>query len=394
MIPFNKTFIILVLIFTVTAVHSFAQFSVKILNESFNSNAMRWDIRNDEYAEMDIQLGKYTILNKTDGTAITSTIESPHIQYDGFHIKAKISKIKGIENNGFGLVWGSADASNEFEFVISANGYFKIVKWEQGQKKDLIEWTYQTAINKWDFNTNELMIESDGIYYRYYINDTYVALTNYSRPFGNRLGFVLNENIEVEIDEFIIENVTKSVFTEQVSSSFQDVKFGKIEFESLKHGNVLYYNDTARLNIELIKSGNTAIKDLMLIIKTDQNENNILFNSLHIIELDKKSTNKFVSVELVTDESVKSQSINFTIQIKTPENELIDVENMHVQAVGISSYTNDYTNYSYKPDNQNNNQGNNSNQGSQVYQNSTGCAKSCVWSGLISVLIGVILTIL
>jgi hypothetical protein len=367
------------------------QFSVKILNENFNSNAMLWDIKSDEYSDMDIRYGKYTIVNKSEGTAITSTIESPHIQYDSFRIKSKLSKIKGLENNGFGLVWGSADANNEFEFVISANGFFKIVKWEQGQKEDLVGWTYQSAIQKWDFSNNELKIESDGVYYRFYINDTYVAVVQYTRPFGNRLGFVINENIEIEIDEIIVENIGKSAFSEKVNANNYDLQISSVDLECSKPGNVLYYNDTALLKIEIANNTNILVKDLMLTFETAQSTNNLIFNPQVMISSVIPNDKSFVIVEIIADENIKSQEINLKISLKNALKNEIDSKTTDIQVIGVSNYSNNY----YKPESQNSyNSENDIKQNNNTMQNTAGCAKGCVWSGILSVLLGLILTLL
>ena len=122
----KQAFLILCLILQTLA--SLGQFSVKIVNENFNSNMMHWDIHKDENSEMAIQNGKYMLSCLKEGTAITSSIEVPHLQSKNYSITASFLKLKGIDDNGYGLVWGSMDANNEFEFVISGNGQFKIIQ--------------------------------------------------------------------------------------------------------------------------------------------------------------------------------------------------------------------------------------------------------------------------
>jgi hypothetical protein len=180
-----------------------------------------------------------------------------------------------------------------------------------------------------------------------------------------------------------------------VNINYQDVQLGRIDFISQKHGNTLYYNDTAVLNIEIVNPGNRVVKDLILSIDAAQNTNNLLFNSIVMINLDKSMINKQVSIEIIADETIKNQSMNFNISLKNPEKNILDAENISFQTIGISSYSNDYTTNTYQPESQNNyNPDSGTTQNSQFNQNATGCGKSCVISGLVSVLIGVILTLL
>jgi hypothetical protein len=381
----KKLKIIIILFYLITCFNNmWAQFSVKILNEDFSSNAMRWETRKDSSSEMEIKDGKYLLKNKLDGTALSSTIDMPNLQPENFRIIATISKNKGIDNNGFGLVWGAKDMNNDFEFVISSNGYFKILKWENGQKEDIIDWTYHSAINKWDFSRNELKIECTSEIMRFYINGTYVAATKYFKPVGQKIGFILNETMEIEAYNIIAENFTKNI-SEETKTGIPTIQIAKVELSGNETFNVVKVGEKANLNIELSNTGVDTAKDLILSILTKDSTNGLTYNQTSMIDEIKPGETKQVTVPIEVDENTLEQNVTLNLELTTVNKTTIDTDNFYFETkVPVSSNkpdnnTSNSNPYNYKPGYQ-----------KDDYDN---CTNGCISTGVATLVTAILMAI-
>lgn len=381
---------LLVFFLLIIALKAYGQFSVKIINENFNSNMLRWDIKNTELSEMELSNGKYTISCKKEGTAITSVIEAPHLQFTNYRISASLSKLKGIDDNGFGLVWGSKDENNELEFVISGNGQFKIMKWEEGMKTDIVGWTYSMAINKWDFSKNDLMIESSENLLRFYINGTYVAASKDLAHLGNKIGFVLNEVMQVQVENLVVENLTETIA--QNYGDANNLLIKNISYSGAKV-NEISYNETGYFNIELSNSSTAPIKDIAITIKAPDESVGLEFNTLTMVDEIAGNGTKTINIKLVANEEVITQNNNFYIQLNTYDGKIIDSRNINIRSVGLGSYYSNNNNYQK---NTTNNTTKNQNYENKKYNNnsSDACTKGCSGIGLLSLITALIIAIL
>ncbi len=381
-----KKYFVTILSFCLLTNYSYSQFSVKIINENFTGNSMGWEIRQDEFSEMNLSGGKYSLSNKSEGMAITSTIELPHLQDKNYRISAKLSKIKGIDNNGFGLVWGSTDANNEFEFVISGNGHFKVLKWEQGKKTDLIDWTYHSAVNKWDFSNNEIAVENSEGLFRFYINGAYVALLKAQELFGKKTGFVLNENMIVEVDEFIVENLMPSVFEEQISSN-ADISINSFKLIGQSGVNIVSTDEFAKFEILVENKSNYPAKDLQLTLLPEKSTDGFLYNQLSMIDVLLPADQKTITLTLAVDENMNTQYEDFTLKLLDKNGQVIDSKTIKLEISKSSVVYNqdsntddnnaDYLNPYYQQDNE-----------------MESCSSGCIGTGLISIITAIILALL
>ena len=370
-----------------------SQLSVKIVNENFNSNMMRWEVESNDLSEKELASGKYTISCKKEATAITSTIEVPHLQFSDYRITASLSKLKGIDDNGFGLVWGAKDENNELEFVISGNGQFKVMKWEDGRKTDLINWTYSSSINKWAFSLNVLKIESKDKVLRYYINDSYIAATNDLQQMGNRVGFVLNETMQVEADYLLVENLAPS-FTNSTAKP-DNAEISSVRFSGNKTANELYYNETAYIQVDITNHSTSSVKDLAIIIEGNKDLTGLEINPLTMIEEVGANSTKTISIKISADENIPDDSYLFNIKLVSLENKAIDAETLSLKTVGLSSY------YANKTDNETNTTNENpyynpdDNKKKKTNNNSgDACTKGCSGAGLLALITALVIAIL
>lgn len=387
----NKPTLILLIILAGT-LKSYSQFSVKIINENFNSNMLRWDIKNTELSEMDLSNGKYTISCKKEGTAITSVIEVPHLQFTNFRISTSLSKLKGIDDNGFGLVWGSKDENNEMEFVISGNGQFKIMKWEEGIKTDIVGWTYSMAINKWDFSKNDLMIESSENLLRFYINGTYVVATKELAHLGDKVGFVLNETMQVQIENLVVENLTEVVT--QSPGDINNLTIKDVKYSGSKE-NEISYNETGYINVELYNSNTAPIKDIIITIKAPDETAGLEFNTITMVDEVAGNHEKTFAIKLIANEEVLTQNNNFYVQLSTFDGKIVGSGNISIHSVGLGTYySNNKTNANNPTDNTTNNRQSYENRKYNNNSSSDACTKGCSGIGLLSLITALVIAIL
>ncbi|NJO89616.1 MAG: hypothetical protein HC831_12205 [Chloroflexia bacterium] len=181
----------------------------------------------------------------------------------------------------------------------------------------MVAWTYSRAINKWDFSSNNLRIENKDKVLRYFINNEYVAATIDVAQLGNRVGFVLNETMQVEVDNLIVENLAPG-FNQKFGSP-EDVKISQVKFSGGRvtddiYSNELYYNETANIQVELMNIGSETVKDLVISIETNEQLSNVDYNPVHMVDEIPAKGNKIVIIKLSASEDVSDN--NYTLNIK------------------------------------------------------------------------------
>ena len=107
--------------------------SKTILFEGFNNKNNPWSEINssDNYAS--IQNGDYIIERKISSGGYAPTISKYIDTKRDFSITAQIKKVSGVNNNGFGIVFGRKDTDNQNQFFISSDGSYIINKTVNGK---------------------------------------------------------------------------------------------------------------------------------------------------------------------------------------------------------------------------------------------------------------------
>ncbi len=174
--------------------------SKTVMYDSFYSNRNQWAISNTDDIELKIKNSKYYFSHKRDKKGWSSTLNKFINTNRNFKIEAKIEKISGIKDNGFGLIWGREDASNQNQFTITASGSYSIDKYKNGDFTAIKGWTKSSAIKKGNYATNTLTILKEGNRLKFYINDEYLFSKNFEDFYGNRIGFIVFERQKIAID--------------------------------------------------------------------------------------------------------------------------------------------------------------------------------------------------
>lgn len=173
--------------------------SKTILFDGFTNNKNNWSTTNSSSADVYVANGNLTINHKRSSGGWAPTIYKYINTSRDFSITAQFKKVNGVQNNGYGLVFGRKDNDNENKFFITSGGSFIVSKEENGSRTYLKNWTKSSAIKTGIGQLNSLKIEKKGNTVKYYINGTWVY-TNYSPKFyGSRVGFIVYDVQRIDV---------------------------------------------------------------------------------------------------------------------------------------------------------------------------------------------------
>ncbi|PWG04373.1 caspase family protein [Polaribacter aquimarinus] len=170
-----------------------------IVYDSFYSNRNNWAISNGEKASLEIKNSKY-YFQYTGDKGWTTTKGFNFDTSRDFKVEASFQKVSGVKNNGFGLVFGRKDGSNQHQFLINALGSYSIDKYEDGNLNTLVNWTKSSSIKKENYSTNILKIEKRGSKFYYFVNNSLVHTASYMKVYGNRYGFSIFDPQKIAVD--------------------------------------------------------------------------------------------------------------------------------------------------------------------------------------------------
>lgn len=162
-----------------------------VLFEGFNNNENNWATINNENATLEIKNGDYIFDHKRENGGWNSSITKKIDINKDFKILAQVKKISGINNNGFGIIFGRKDSDNQNEFFITSGGHFMIKYNENGEAKYEKNWTKSNHIKTGDNVLNYLKIEKNSSSYKFYINNNLVHTSYSTRFFGDNIGFIV-----------------------------------------------------------------------------------------------------------------------------------------------------------------------------------------------------------
>lgn len=175
-----------------------------LLDEEFQNNVNHWDISSGADVDENIRNGRYVFEEKRPEGSRLSTVSLDIPEHKDFTIESSFTKVSGVDNYGFGLVWGLKDSQNFFHFLITGNGHYLYGKCVNGTYNESVDWTPSDAIN--DYNArNKLTVRKSGSSVSIFINDTYVNTFPFESFFGNGVGFVNHHPKNMEIENLIVK---------------------------------------------------------------------------------------------------------------------------------------------------------------------------------------------
>lgn len=176
-----------------------------VFYDDFITSDNKWYTGSDEQWEFKIHNGKYVLNGKNingGGNIVTNEIILD--ENKDFEIEAIIHKVSGVNDRGYGIVWGYSDNANFNQFSISGTGYFSISSFTDGFKRSYYPWTPSDYINKDNMSTDTLKIKRIGGMLYYFVNDGYIAKTKNLKFHNNYIGFNIYNNQKIEVDRLIV----------------------------------------------------------------------------------------------------------------------------------------------------------------------------------------------
>lgn len=183
-------------------------------SESFSANNNGWTIDDNQYINFNIYNGKYYLEHKLEKGGYSSTFARSIDTQKDFEIVTKIDKISGVTGTSYGLVWGRS-SGNSFRFLITANGYYKVVRTVDGKEQKIISWIKTPYVKKGNGSSNTLKVKKRNNRYTFYINDNYVNEADFEPFYGDYIGYVLYNKQKIAIDYLDVKynsiNSTKKI---------------------------------------------------------------------------------------------------------------------------------------------------------------------------------------
>jgi len=175
-----------------------------ILFDGFTDNKSDWSTSDTEKASLKIENGDYIFDHKRDINGWSSSKEIKIDTKRDFYIIASFKKISGIQNNGFGLIFGRKDNNYEYNYVITGGGSYGIWDWNDGKSSYMNSenktWSSSSAIKTGDGAYNTLKIEKKGSTLKFYINNTLVDSPSFREFYGDRIGFVVYKRQKIAVN--------------------------------------------------------------------------------------------------------------------------------------------------------------------------------------------------
>lgn len=179
---------------------SFVNLNAQLKYEvDFNSTSADWKANNTDVYKTSYTGNKYRIEHYAEASSYSFWKSVPIYYEKDFTIESAITQTDGVDNWGYGLLFGGSDANNMYAFTISSNGQFVIYKFDAGKYSALKGWqkTDKTLPMK---SENILKISQKNKRMSFYVNNSLVWDTTALPNFGNNIGFTLSSKLSIEVD--------------------------------------------------------------------------------------------------------------------------------------------------------------------------------------------------
>ncbi len=165
-----------------------------IFDERFNNTHEAWNTADTDDYSTKHEAERYIFEHlRPQGSWMVWKQCGAYLEKPKFHIHVYVQKLIGIDNNGYGLLWGLENANNCHEFSISGDGHFRIAKYKNGEHIVIIAWTRTEVIHQYNsLNLLEIKRENDLMYF--FINSILVHTHNaaeLTQMVGDKTGFIV-----------------------------------------------------------------------------------------------------------------------------------------------------------------------------------------------------------
>ncbi len=198
----KKIFVLFTILLINIPTNILSQANNVLVEDNFSDNYYKWWTGRSNIARAYIARGEY-ILSYSGHKSWSSNINVRLNRKDDFIIEAKLSRMSGTYENGYGITWGKGKRGY-YNFIITHKGRFYIRKVERGRRgKYLVNWKTTPYINR-TVSTNKLRIQKKGKELMFFINGKLVAKIQNQPFFGNQIGFMMYKQQQIAVDYMVV----------------------------------------------------------------------------------------------------------------------------------------------------------------------------------------------
>ena len=314
----------------------FAQEKYSLIEENFSDNSNKWWIGRSPVGKCEIAHGEY-VMNYKGDKSWASNIDVNLDPTKDFIIEAKLSRISGTVENGYGITWGKGN-NGYYNFIITPKGKYYVRKVEKGQKpKYLINWKSSPYIKE-NSITNKLRIQKTGNDLNLFVNDKFLTKVQFEPFFGNQVGFMLYQEQEIAAQYMIVYGTPKSgAVTEIVANNKKsaepklvpDLRIQQIAIKddqdignlsaSFGNGNsIIEAGESIEVTAFVQNFGLKEAKDIEAKVKLDLDDRNVSFpdeyKSFDLGTIESGGYNKF-QFFFFTSRRFKAEEIPFKVSL-------------------------------------------------------------------------------
>lgn len=230
-----------------------------IFEDKFVDNRNDWRIERSLSSRIYIEDGKYFLGNRRINNY---TLSYKNIGIDlrrDFVIEAVIEQKAGSTEFGFGLVMGDIRNTNFYEFIISAEGAYKIIRKKRNDERDVVNWIGDRSIRRGRLSRNRFTLKKENAYLGFYINDKFLKKIPAESLSGNEVGFFLTGTQLIAVDDISVKYLGNRV-TVSIDQENKEIREAQlppimsIEEVSLSK-NILRAQESTELKVSLKNVG-------------------------------------------------------------------------------------------------------------------------------------------
>ncbi len=177
---------------------SFAQSEYQFVEE-FKNNNEQWDESDNKDIKTKVENGFYVMQHKRSKASYNFWKDFTINTDNDFTIETKLKQVSGVDDWGYGIVWGAHGWDNSFNFIISSNGMFRVAGYKNENFFLWQKWKVSNKIKSLG-QLNILAIKKVGNQLNFYINNSMVYTHKFEKFFGSKTGFFVGRSMTVKAD--------------------------------------------------------------------------------------------------------------------------------------------------------------------------------------------------
>jgi len=313
---------------------SFAQEKTIIFQDNFVDNTNNWKLYNTSAARATIGMSIFTLEHKRRNGAWANTVEVNLDQNSDFIIDSKVTKIYGVNNYGYGITWGGKDSKNNYIFLVSGNGFFQIGKSENGQFKNIVDWTASPAISK-NNGQNALKIEKSANKLFFYINERRVISIDALPFYGNKMGFFVNKNMKIKASWLVVKSNLQSQKIE-IQAYPPDLVIENIKLVDPSANGSLDGNEEGQITFDLVNNGRGKAYGISINATPVSSSDNLIIGKTSTISEIESRAFRQISIPIAADYMVQNMERKIRIDVS-------EMNGNDADPATINFYTSEYS---------------------------------------------------